>query len=350
MIQRKMIKGDGKTATMAEVARKARVSTATVSHVIHGTKSVHDNTRRRVLTAIEALDYRLNSAARYLATGHADIWGLLVSDIRNPFFPDIAASFQHEALQQDLDAVIMNTDWDAGRTLECVKRLLNMRVPAIALMTSMVDERVKQLLVDSKVCAVYLDLGRVGRYTSNIAVDYEHGMRELIAYLASLGHRRIGFIGGSAALQSVRRRQAAFLEMTAASPSIETMTMETDFTLRGGYVACSKLLSRFSPTAIVAVNDVVAVGALHCASDRRVRVPDELSIIGFDDIPIAEFAQPPLTTVNIPRDTVGRLAFQALREMLREPAQRGKEYTITPALLVRESSGKPNAKDKVSSR
>lgn len=340
MIQGKMVKP--KSATMAEVARRARVSTATVSHVIHGTKSVHDNTRRRVLTAIEALDYHLNSAARYLATGHADIWGLLVSDIRNPFFPDIAAAFQREALQQDRDAVIMNTDWNAARTLECVKRLLQMRVPAIALMTSLVDESVKELLVDSKVCSVYLDLGKVGSYTSNIAVDYEQGVREVIAYLASLGHQRIGFIGGSAELQSVRRRQAAFLELTAASSSIEIMTMDSDFTLRGGYVACSKLLSRFSPTAIVAVNDVIAVGALHCASDRAVKVPDELSIVGFDDIPLAEFAQPALTTVNIPRDTIGHLAIQALQEMLLDPARRGKRYSITPTLVVRESSGKPN--------
>jgi DNA-binding LacI/PurR family transcriptional regulator len=106
-------------------------------------------------------------------------------------------------------------------------------------------------------------------------------------------------------------------------------------------VACSKLLSRFSPTAIVAVNDVTAAGALHCASDRGVRIPHDLSIVGFDDIPLAEFAQPALTTVNIPRDTIGRLAFQALQELLRNPAQRGKEYTVTPRLVIRESTGKP---------
>jgi len=331
-----------KIATMAQVAERAGVSTATVSHVINGTKSVHSNTRRRVLTAIAALDYRQNSAARNLATGRADIWGLLVSDIRNPFFADLAAAFQHEALQHRLDAVIMNTDWDAGRTLECIKRLLNMRVPAIALMTSLVDESVKEMLVENKICAVYLDLGQVGRYVSNIAVGYELGMAEMIAYLAALGHRRMGFIGGSAALQSVQRRHAAFLELTASDTSIETMTMDSDFTFRGGYVACSKLLSRFSPSAIVAVNDVTAAGALHCASDRGVRVPNDLSVVGFDDIPLAEFAQPALTTVNIPRDTIGRLAFQALQEMLSRSAQKGREYAVTPRLVVRESTGKPN--------
>jgi LacI family transcriptional regulator len=140
-------------------------------------------------------------------------------------------------------------------------------------------------------------------------------------------------------LPSVQRSHAAFSEYAASDKTIETMAVDSDFTLRGGYAACPKLLTRFSPTAIVAMNDITAVGALHYATIRGVRVPGDLSVIGFDDIPSAEFSQPSLTTVGIPRDMIGVLAFRALREMLDTESHEGEEYRVTPKLVVRESTG-----------
>ena len=326
-------------ATIKDVAELANVSTATVSHVVNNSRKVNPETRSRVLEAIQKLGYSRNAAARSLVTGRAHLFGMIVSDFCNPFFPEVAAAFQEQALLNDVDALVMNANFDPHRTVSCVRRLLGLQVPAIALMTSQIDPQVCDLLVQNNVSAVYLDLGNVGPFVSNVLVDYERGVGAAVEHLLALGHRRIGFIGGSAELRSVARRQEAFLARTAGVEDLEIATAECDFTMQGGYVACARLLARLAPTAIVAVNDVVAIGAMHCASDRGLSVPGDLSIVGFDDITFAEYAQPALTTVRIPRSTIGRLAFQALTEMLSGPGHTGREHGVETSLVVRESTG-----------
>ena len=328
-------------ATIKDVASLANVSTATVSHVVNKSRKVKAETSARVLDAIRQLGYSRNAVARSLVTGRPHLFGMIVSDFCNPFFPEVAAAFQEQALLNDVDALVMNANFDPHRTVSCVRRLLGLQVPAIALMTSQIDPQVCDLLVQNKVSAVYLDLGRVGPFVANILVDYENGVGAAVQHLLALGHRRIGYIGGSAELRSVARRQEAFLASTAGVEGLEIATAECDFTMQGGYVACARLLARLAPTAVVAVNDVVAIGAMHCASDRGLGVPGNLSIVGFDDITFAEYAKPALTTVRIPRSTIGRLAFQALMEMLDGPDEAGREHGVETSLVVRESSGAP---------
>lgn len=328
-------------ATIRDVAALANVSTATVSHVVNESRRVNAATRARVLDAIRRLGYSRNAAARSLATGRPHLFGMIVSDFCNPFFPEVAAAFQEQALLNDVDALVMNANFDPHRTLSCVRRLLGLQVPAVALMTSQIDPQVCDLLAQNKVSAVYLDLGRVGPFVANVLVDYERGVGAAVEHLAALGHRRIGYIGGSAELQSVARREAAFLASAGAAEGLEISTADCDFTMQGGYVACARLLARLAPTAVVAVNDVVAIGAMHCASDRGLSVPGDLSIVGFDDLTFAEYAQPALTTVRIPRTTIGKLAFQALMEMLSGPEKVGREHGVETALVVRDSTGVP---------
>ena len=319
----------------------ANVSTATVSHVVNQSRKVKAETSARVLDAIRRLGYSRNAAARSLVTGRPHLFGMVVSDFCNPFFPEVAAAFQEQALLNDVDALVMNANFDPHRTLSCVRRLLGLQVPAIALMTSQIDPQVRDLLLQNKVSSVYLDLGVVGPFVANIRVDYENGVRAAVRHLLALGHRRIGYIGGSAELRSVARRQEAFFAATAGVVGLEVATVECDFTMQDGYVACARLLARLAPTAVVAVNDVVAIGAMHCASDRGAGVPEDLSIVGFDDITFAEYAQPALTTVRISRSTIGRLAFQALMEMLKGPDQVGREHGVETSLVVRDSTGAP---------
>ena len=265
----------------------------------------------------------------------------LISDLRNPFFPDVAAAFQEQALLHDVDALVMNTEFDARHTLNCVKRLLRLRVPGIALMTSQTDPLIESLLTQEEVCAVYLDLATVQTRVSNLVVDYESGIEQALDHLRSLGHRRVGFIEGTAQFQSIVRRRDAFLASAAKDGGVETLTMSSDFTMHGGYVACSQLLTRFSPTAIVAVNDVTAIGAMHCAYDRGLKVPEDLSVIGFDDIVFAEFAQPPLTTVRIPRTALGIQAFRTLWAMVQDPEHAGTSALVGTELVVRGSTAPP---------
>jgi len=328
--------------SIKDVAARAGVSIATVSHVLNGTRATRQETRERVLTAIRDLGYSQNQSARNLARGRSTLLGLLISDVRNPFFPDITAGFQDQALAHDMDALVMNTNYDPQRTLNCVRRLIGLQVPGVAILTSQIDPGVIDMLATNRIAAVYLDLGRVDQSISNIVLDYEHGIVEALEYLTQLGHRRISYIGGPLHLNSAQRRKRAFVE-TAVRLGVEpSHTIDSDFTVKGGYFACSKLLnSSAAPTAILAGNDLTAIGVLHRAYDGRLRVPEDLSVVGFDDILFAEYTQPALTTVAVPRSEIGKVAFHALWTMLADPQLTGREYRVGTRLVTRDSTLPP---------
>lgn len=325
--------------SIRDVAAKAGVSTATVSHVLNGTRSSKPETRQRVLDAIQELGYSQNQAGRDLARGRSSLLGLIISDIRNPFFPEVTAAFQEQALLNNMDALVLNTNYDAHRTLNSVKRLMGLQVPGVAVLTSQIDPAIVDMLAQHNVAAVYLDLGRVDTSISNIVLDYEHGIVEALEHLTRLGHRRIAYIGGPVHLHSAQRRKDAFLESAVQMGLEAPATIDADFTVKGGYFACAKLLAGSAPTAIVAGNDLTAIGVLHRAYDGGLRVPDDLSVVGFDDILFAEFTQPALTTVSVPRIEIGRVAFQALWTTIADPSRAGREYRVGTKLMTRQTTG-----------
>jgi LacI family transcriptional regulator len=325
-------------ASIKDVAAKAGVSTATVSYVLNGSRGTSEQARRRVLAAIEELGYSQNQAARDLARGRGSILGLVISDIRNPFFPEITAGFQDQALLHNLDAMVVNTNYDAARTLNSVRRLLGLQVPGVAILTSQIDPSVIDLLADRGVAAVYLDLGRVDRGISNVVIDYERGIAEVLEYLTGLGHRRIGYIGGPPHLVSAQRRKRAFQESAGHMGIDSSRALDSDFTVQGGYLAASELLAAGPLTAIVGGNDLTAIGVLHHAYAVGLKVPADLSVVGFDDISLSEYAQPSLTTIAVPRHEIGTVAFQALWAMMSDPERAGREYRVGTRLIVRQSA------------
>jgi LacI family transcriptional regulator len=323
-----------------DVARRAGVSSATVSFVLNEEHRhrIRPKTQDRVLAAIKALGYSPNVAARNLAVGRSHILGVIVSDIRNPFFPEIIASFQEAANLKDMEAIVVNTNYDLQRTRDTVHRLLALQVPGVAILTSQVEPSVMQTLARRRICAVYLDLGRVDHAVSNIAVEYEQGIAAALEHICGLGHTRIGFIGGSIQLPSAQRRKNAFLAGAEKLGARPALAVDADFTVQGGYLACAKLLAELAPTAIIAANDLMAIGAMHAAYDRRIRIPGDLSIVGFDDIRFARHTQPPLTTIALPRGRIGRLAFDALWTMISDPSSPGAEFKVPTHLVVRDST------------
>jgi DNA-binding LacI/PurR family transcriptional regulator len=321
-----------------DVAVRAGVSTATVSHVLNGTRAVSADTRQRVTEAVGALGYSQNLAARHLARGKSSLLGLLVSDVRNPFFPEITAAFQDRALNRGMDALLINTNYDPERILNSVRRLIGLQVPGIAVLTSQIDESVVDMLADHKIAAVYLDLGRVGPYISNLVLDYECGIQNATEYIVGLGHRKVAFVGGPPHLQSARNRKRAFSDASARLGVAGARLVDSDFSVRGGYAAACTLLDQDPPTAIICGNDLVAIGVLHCAYDKKIRVPEELSVVGFDDITFAEYMQPALTTVSVPRKQIGEMAFEALWTMISDPEHAGTETRIPTKLTVRGSA------------
>jgi LacI family transcriptional regulator len=164
-----------------------------------------------------------------------------------------------------------------------VHRLISLQVPGIAILTSQIDPTIMDLLVGKNICAVYLDLGRVERLISNIVIEYENGIGEALDHLRDLGHERIGFIGGPPQLPSAQRRRRAFAAAAKAA-AVDALAVDADFSVKGGYFACAKLFAQVRPTAILAANDLMAIGSMHCAHDRGLDVPRDVSIVGFDDI------------------------------------------------------------------
>lgn len=328
--------------SIKDVALRAGVSTATVSHILNGTRVTSQGTRDRVLAAIQELGYSQNQAARNLARGRSSLLGLLISDIRNPFFPEITAAFQDQALAHSMDALVLNTNYDPQRTLNSVRRLLGLQVPGVAVLTSQIDPAIVDMLRDANVAAVYLDLGHVAANVCNLVVDYQGGIAQVLEHLTRLGHRRIAYIGGPPHLPSARVRKRAFVE-TARALRIEPEDLiDSDFTVKGGYFAASKLLGARRPTAVVAGNDLTAIGVLHRAYDGRIRVPEDLSVVGFDDITFAEYTQPALSTVTVPRTEIGRTAFQALWSTITDPNHDGQEFKLGTQLTLRQSTMAPS--------
>ena len=323
--------------TIKEVAEKAGVSTATVSYVLNDIRKVRPETQNRVLVAARKLGYAPNTAARSLAAGRSSTLGLVVPDIGNPFFPEIIRAFQESANLSGLEAVVMNTDYDAQRTRRVIERLASLQVPGAAFFTTQADSGVKNALAARNIAAVYMDYGQPARGISSIAVNYRQGMLEAIAHLREFGHRRIGLIGGPAHGAGAQRRKAAFLEGLDAN-GLEGRTIDSDFSVQGGYSSCSKLLASYNCTAVIAANDLMAIGALHLAYDRQIAVPARLSIIGFDDITFAQFTQPALTTVAVPRAEIGRVAFDSLSVLMSKSGTAGQTCEIPTHLVVRQTT------------
>src|SRR4051812_27408080 len=212
---RLLVSGEGLAVSIKDVAARAAVSTATVSHVLNGTRHTRPRTRDRVLAAVRELGYSQNQAARNLARGTSTLLGLIVSDVRNPFFPEITAAFQDQALAHEMDALVLNTNYDAQRTLHSVRRLLGLQVPGVAILTSQIEPSVVDMLAQRRVAAVYLDLGKVTEAVSNIVIDYEHGIVQALEHLSALGHSRIAYVGGPPNLVSAQRRKNAFVSTAA---------------------------------------------------------------------------------------------------------------------------------------
>src|SRR5918998_6035375 len=193
-------------SSIREVPREAGVPTATVSHVINNTRFVSEEMRARVLEAVERCGYYPNAHARSLASGRSNTLGLLISDISNPFFPELVKAIETAAYERDYDVILSNTNYDPERTSRYVRRMIERKVAGVALMTSELEGELVKELARREVSVVFLDLGEPGVHMSNLRVDYETGIEEAIRHLAGLGHREIAFISGPAHLRSAARR------------------------------------------------------------------------------------------------------------------------------------------------
>ncbi len=322
---------------MRDVAQRVGVSVTTVSHVVNNTRHVAPETRQRVLEVIRQLDFYKNVHAQRLARGTSDFFGLIISDIENPFFPALIKGFETCAVQRGFDLLLCATNYDPGRTQAAVREMIENKVRGVAVMTSQAGAEVAEALTSHQVPVVFFDLGPVLPYRSNIRVDYAHGIGEAIAYLQGLGHREFALIAGSSGRRSTAVYQGAFAKAVNQWGLAPNRIVEGNQKVDGGVAAVRTLLAGPNfPTAILCHNDLTAIGAITTLQEAGVRVPEDVSVVGADDIYFASLIRPPLTTINLQRQYLGRLAFEALEKMLHYKRRRGAEYVVETHMVVRK--------------
>jgi DNA-binding LacI/PurR family transcriptional regulator len=329
---------------LAKVARQAGVSVATASRVANGIDRVKPSTRARVLKALEELGYYPDLHARSLVRGVSQTIGVIVSNLENPFFVDVIDAIEQAAIRNGYDLLISNTGYEPSRQLAAVRLMLGRRISGLAVITSETEPAILKPLERAGIPVVVTDTRvKVDRFTS-IQFQYARAIGMLVDHLASLEHTRMAYIGLPIKLTATDTRRRTFL--TAArrlSIDARCFNVRERDGFEGGRDAAREILaSGFQPTAILCVNDITAIGVLRELRNQRIPVPAQISVTGFDNIGQAQFSSPSLTTIHIPRDRIGRLAF----ERLTSPQSAGKsgqaalEFLIEPELIVRESTGK----------
>lgn len=330
------------------VAALAKVSIATVSRTINGSPLVSEMLKKRVWQAVKQLNYFPNTHARTLVSGRSRLFGIIVENITNPFFPELIQSFEETAVAYGYEILVSSSNSDPATLTKCIRRMLERKVDGVAVMTFGEEESVLDQLVNHGVPIVLAEFKLDDPKASTILLDYSSGIRAAVRHLADLGHKRIAFLAGPHTLHSAITRENDFRAAMQAIgvPAQKKWIVECDHTLKGGVAGFGRLRALASPpTAIVCSNDMTAIGVLRAAYMEGLRVPQDLSVIGLDDIDFAEFTLPPLTSIRLSRADLARAAFEALRQQTEEPASSKlqREFLVSTTLVVRGSTAAPCA-------
>lgn len=333
-----------KRITMRQIAARARVSVGTVSHVINHTAGVREPVRRRVLEAIERLGYRPSLLARGLRRNQTTIIGVIIPDISNPFFPLVVRGVEDIAYQNSYRLMLCNADNDAQKEQVYFDELRAYRMAGLIVIPSANSRLVAAADTAGELPVVCLDRCPEGWKGDSITVDNTEGAYQATRYLLELGHRRIAAITGQLHVTSAVERLKGFKRalrefgVTIAPEYIQ----EGRFDRLSGYEK-SLLLLQFSPrpTAIFAANDLVALGVLAAMRELGLRCPEDVSLTGFDDLELASFTNPALTTVAQPAYQMGVRAAALLFERLRGEALPAQHIVMKTALKARDSTAAP---------
>ncbi len=330
--------------TIRDVAEHARVSTTTVSHVVNSTRKVDPRTAARVEAAIKALGYRPNALARSMRRGRTHTVGIVVPDIANPFFGDLARSLEDHMFEAGYSAIICNSDGDEDKEARYLDVLLSKKVDGLLLIAASQPSEGLRHLVESGPPTVVVDRELGDLPVSQVLVENHRGGYLAGRHLLELGHRDIAVIAGPGGTGTSARRLEGFRHaIDEAGLSIgQERIFRGDFRAASGRAAMDGWLqSAAPPTAVFAENDLMAIGALSSAHTSDVDVPVDLSVVGFDGIAFGADVTPPLTTVAQSANDVATTAIEMLFERLRDREAPPQRVELPVSLLVRGSSGPP---------
>jgi LacI family transcriptional regulator len=326
---------------MADVAREAGVSSMTVSRVINNKGDVSAVTRKRVLGVIERLGYRPSGIARSLATRRTGTLGLVVPDVANPFFSDVARGVEHVAYAEGYNVFLCNTEEDPLRELAVLKSLEEKRVDGLVLCSSRLEEEELRAVVSRHPTTVLVNRRLDGEAVRPVLVDDETGGRLVTELLLKNGHEAVGFLAGPPVSHSGRERASGY-QATLAEAGLEYDPARVRLCrpmVEGGQEAARSLLTTHPEiSALFCYNDLVAVGALQACAELGRRVPEEVAVVGYDDIPLAALVTPALTTCRVPRYELGSQAVQLLLRQINGCSEECDEIVLAPELVVRASA------------
>jgi LacI family transcriptional regulator len=326
---------------MRDVAEQANVSITTVSHVINETRPVSDELRERVLAAMQELGYQPNLLARSLRRGETHTLGMIVPDSANPFFAEVARGVEDTSFEKSYSVILCNSDGDLDKELLYINVLAEKRVDGILFVAAGVSTDHIRALQEQRIPVVVVDREISGVSVDEVLVDNARGGWLAGRHLVELGHRRIGCISGPSDVTPSAERITGYRQALdeGDTPVDEALVVRGDFQYESGYQATRQLLSMDDPpTAIFACNDLMAIGAIRAALELGQQVPTDLSVVGFDDVPLASFANPVLTTIVQPKYEMGVIAATMLLERMRAPDTPPRQRVLDTSLLIRQST------------
>ncbi|OLU13548.1 LacI family transcriptional regulator [Pseudomonas sp. PA1(2017)] len=331
-------------ATIKDVAARAGISYTTVSHVVNGTRPVSDPVRSKVEAAIAELGYVPSGVARSLRVRATGTLGLLVPNASNPYFAELARGIEDHAERNGYSVILCNSDDDTDKQLRYLRVLLERRIDGLIVATVASDAAFAEALANLRVPLVLVDRSLEGVSADQLRVDHEQGAYLATRHLLELGHRRIACIGGPASTQVAQLRAAGYRRALDEAGIAARAVADCPFTSPAGHAAAQALLAgEQRPTAIFAGNDMIALGVLRAAAERQLQVPQQLSVVGFDDIEVSRYLHPALTTVGQCIGALGEQVAARLLERIRTPGLAVAQRLIEPILVLRESSAAPDA-------
>jgi LacI family transcriptional regulator len=337
----------GAAVTLRDVARVAGVHPATVSRALNEeTRAlVNEETARRVLKAAETLGYQPNPIARGLKTNRSYTIGVLIPDLTNPLFPPILRGIEDRLETGGYTPLIANTDNDPERELLDSQTMRARQVDGIIAATARRDHRLHDALIEAGIALVLVNRRQNQLPVSSATADDRMGMRLSVEHLVSLGHTRIAHLGGPLDYSTGLDRHDSFHETMRTAglePDPELVLVAEAFTEAEGARLCEQLMAGERDfTAVAAANDLLALGCYDVLAERGLRCPEDISVVGFNDMPFAARFQPPLTTIHIPHYEIGKAAGELMLERLQDAESPPREVRLEPSLVVRGSTGPP---------
>lgn len=335
--------GSAKRVSIKDIARLARVSHSTVSRALRESPLVNPETAEKIRRIASESGFRASAVARSLATSRTNTIGVVVTSIDDPFVAEVVKGIEDEAILHDYSVFLANCHADPEREMKVVHSFEDRRVDGIVVTASRVGALYGPVLEKMHIPIVLLNNQHPSQFAHSILIDNFEGSRQAVAHLVELGHRRVAYIGDRFGHGSDSERFSGYRAALdeADIPFQPDLVVHGDGKAEGGRQAMAKLLSAMPmPTAVFCYNDMTAIGAMKAIRAKRLHVPDDVSLVGFDDLPLSLYVDPPLTTVRQPKQDMGRMAMQALLKLI-TGTEAEQNVRVAGELIIRQSTAAP---------